>query len=137
MPGRFVKATAFRAASIERWKDAECLHAAGRYQGAIYLCGYAIECELKYCVCSARRMERIAEVEAKRLGHDLGRLLYQTSRVKRLSGDRDLFVAFQALSSRWSTDIRYTGRRSDARDSERFLKDSWVLLTWLRTESGS
>ncbi len=134
---RLVKATVFRAASIERRKDAECLHVAGRFQGAIYLCGYALECELKYCVCAARGIARMEESEAKRLGHVLPELLDAAGMAKLLSGNRDLLVAFQAINSRWSTEIRYSAERSSRTESERFLRDSRVLLLWLRTESKS
>lgn len=34
-----------------RLKDAEILHAKSRYDGAVYLCGYAIETALKVRVC--------------------------------------------------------------------------------------
>ena len=34
-----------------RLKDAEVLYASGRYDGAIYLCGYAIEVMLKARIC--------------------------------------------------------------------------------------
>jgi len=34
-----------------RLKDAEVLYASGRYDGAIYLCGYAIETMLKARIC--------------------------------------------------------------------------------------
>ncbi len=134
---RNVKATAFRAASVERWKDANCLHDAGRFQGAIYLCGYVLECELKYCVCVARGTPCMEEAEAKRLGHELPQLLDAADLAKRLSGNRDLFVAFQAINSRWSTEIRYSGGASSRRQSERFLRDSRALWHWLETEPKS
>jgi hypothetical protein len=129
---RFVKATAFRAAAIERWKDAACLHEAGRFQGAIYLCGYSLECELKYCVCAARGMARMREREAKRLGHQLTELLDAAGKSKLLAGNRDLLTAFQAINEVWSTDLRYSGGRHSAEESERFLLDSKALLLWLR-----
>jgi HEPN domain-containing protein len=34
-----------------RLKDAEALYAAGRYDGALYLCGYAVELALKARIC--------------------------------------------------------------------------------------
>lgn len=134
---RLIKATVFRAASIERWKDAECLHAAGRFQGAIYLCGYALECLLKFRICLARGVPHLEEREAKRLGHELPELLDAAGLGGLLSRNSDLLVAFQAISSRWSTEIRYSGGGSNSRDSERFLRDSRALLLWLRTQSKS
>lgn len=134
---RLVKATVFRAASIERWKDANCLHDAGRFQGAIYLCGYALECELKYCVCVARGLEHMEEGEAKRLGNELPVLLNAAGIASPLSGNRDLLIAFHTINSRWSTEIRYSGGVSSEKESERFLRDSRALLLWLRTKSKS
>jgi hypothetical protein len=134
---RLVKAAVFRAASVERWKDAKCLHEAGRFQGAIYLCGYALECELKYWVCRARSIERMEESEVKRLGHQLTELLDRADMAKRLSGNRDLHLAFEDINERWSTEIRYSSVIGSRRESDRFLKDSWAVLSWLRTESKS
>lgn len=34
-----------------RLADAEALHQAGRYDGAVYLCGYAVEVGLKHRIC--------------------------------------------------------------------------------------
>ncbi len=132
-----VKATVFRAASIERWKDANCLHAAGRFQGAIYLCGYALECQLKYCVCVARGITRMEESEAKRLGHGLLELVDAAGITKFLTGNRALHLAFQDINSRWSTEIRYSGGVGSRGESKRFLKESEWLLAWLKTESES
>lgn len=134
---RPVKATVFRAASIERLKDAECLHDAGRFQGAIYLCGYVLECELKYCICVARGIARMEEGEAKRLGHMLTELLDAAGMAKPLSENHDLRVAFQNINGRWSTEIRYSGGVSSRRESERFLRDTRDLLQWLKRQSKS
>jgi len=137
---RLVKATVFRAASIERFKDATCLHAAGRFEGAIYLCGYALECQLKYCFCLARGMAHMEEGEARRLGHRLPELLDAAGWARLLSGNRklrELHVAFHDINRRWSTEIRYSAERSSRKESERFLKDWRALLLWLRTASRS
>lgn len=129
-----MKATVFRAASIERWKDALCLHKAGRFQGAIYLCGYALECELKFCVCAAQRKARLEESEAKRLGHGLAELLDAAGIRNRLYANDDLRVAFHNINSRWSTEIRYSGRASDEKTSASFLRDTQDLREWLQKQ---
>ena len=134
---RLVKATVFRAASVERLKDATCLHDADRFQGAIYLCGYALECEIKYRVCRARGVLHMEEGEAKQYGHKLPELLDAAGLLRPLTGNRDLYIAFQNISSRWSTEIRYSGGASSRRESEKFLKDSRALLLWLKTGSRS
>ncbi len=43
--------TDFNHVAKERFEDAKALRAAGRFAGAIYLCGYAIECALKASIC--------------------------------------------------------------------------------------
>lgn len=130
-----VKATVFRAAAIERWKDAQSLHDAGRFQVAIYLCGYSLECELKYRVCASRRQGRMVEREAKNLGHDLFRILAAAGLVQTLSRERDLFSAFHDINGMWSTEMRYSGRVGSSGESQRFLRDSRALISWLRTGS--
>ena len=132
---RPIKATVFRAAADERWKDARCLHRAGRYLGAIYLCGYAVECELKAGVCSLRRVGGLKESEAKSLGHRLFLLLDAAGVRKPLTGNRDLYVAFQNINDRSSTEMRYSGRGGSKGQSQRFLDDSRDLVAWLRTAS--
>ena len=134
---RFVKASLFRAAAIERWKDAETLHVAGRFQGAIYLRGYALECELKFCICGRRRVARIEESEARRLGHTLPELMDAAGLNTRLSRESDLYEAFQAINAIWSIGLRYSGRTSSLSESEGFRNDCRALLLWLRTESKS
>jgi HEPN domain len=130
---RIIRATVFKAASGERWRDAQCLYATGRYQGAIYLCGYAIECRLKASVCALRGVESLEEREAKRLGHELVHILDAARLSRRLKENEDLHTAFHKIATRWSTAIRYTGGGSNERECEHFLRDSEALLLWLKT----
>jgi len=134
---RVIRATVFRQASIERLRDARCLHEAGRYQGAIYLCGYALECRLKFCVCTARRVPHLAEVEAKNLGHRLDKSLDAAGLNEKLSKNEDRKVAFLRIIRQWSTEIRYSGSARSKGESESFLDDATVLIGWLETESRS
>src|SRR5271165_6590718 len=91
---RFIRATVFRQASIERLLDAKCLHEAGRFQSAIYLCGYALECSLKFCVCANRRVTYLEETEAKSLGHWLDKSLNAAGLTEKLDEIEELRVAF-------------------------------------------
>ena len=62
----------------DRVLDAEALLAAGRWSGAYYLAGYAIECALKACI--ARRTREFdfydPEIAKKVFTHHLPTLLY-------------------------------------------------------------
>jgi len=132
---KLIRGTVFEAASRERLRDAECLHKAGRFNGAIYLCGYALEYRLKFSICEARKVGHLEEGEAKKIGHDLAELLDAASLAKRLAGNKELLVAFHALVGKWSTEIRYSGATSTIKESERFLRDTMALCQWLRTQS--
>src|SRR5258708_17703206 len=134
---RAIKATVFKAASNERWRDAQCLYDAGRFQGAIYLCGYALECQLKANVCAARGVESLEEREAKKLGHELAHVLDAARLSRKLTENEDLRTAFYGIANRWSTGIRYSGGGSNGRECQRFLRDSEALLLWLKMASKS
>jgi HEPN domain len=131
---RLVKATVFRAASIERWRDAECLHRAGRFDGAIYRCGYVMECFLKYAVCERTGRPGLDERDARRYGHNLFELLSATGFREDLYAQKrnDLFLAFDRLNNAWSTALRYTARSADERYSKSFLNDTGAVRNWLQ-----
>jgi hypothetical protein len=137
IPARVVKATVFYQASIERLLDAKCLHEAGRFQGAIYLCGYALECRLKFCVCMTRGAPHLEEGEARSLGHGLEKSLHAAGLYEKLYKNEDLIVAFLRITRQWSTEIRYSGSARNDRESVSFLRDTRALLKWLETESKS
>lgn len=61
----------------ERIKDAEALLAAGRWSGAYYLSGYAVECALKACFAKATREYDFPDKEKapKVFTHDFQKLL--------------------------------------------------------------
>jgi hypothetical protein len=46
-----------RRLAFARLKDARALYAAGRYDAALYLCGYAVEIALKARICRTLRWE--------------------------------------------------------------------------------
>ena len=134
---RVIRATVFKAASSERWKDAQCLYDAERYQGAIYLCGYALECRPKFCVCMARGVSSLEEGEARSLGHQLDKSLHAAGLTEKLYKNEDLRVAFLRITRQWSTGIRYSGSARSDRESVSFLSDTRALLKWLETASKS
>jgi len=76
-------------ASRRRREDAKSLHDAGRWAGAIYLGGYAIECSLKALICFNERKNNLKDtrmfknvVQASTL-HSLTHLLGVLPQVQR------------------------------------------------------
>lgn len=60
------------AASYRRWEDAKALHAAMRWQGAMYMAGYAVECALKATLMrefGVRTLSSLDQMLTQRHGH--------------------------------------------------------------------
>jgi len=129
-----VPANRFRQAADERWKDAGCLHANGRFEGAVYLCGYVLECFLKFVICETRKRKVMNLSEAKQLGHNLVELLDASGLTGALRQNRDLWTAFAGMNGRWSPELRYSSRSIDQRASSDFLQDTKDLRNWLLTQ---
>jgi hypothetical protein len=129
-----VPANRFRQAAEERWKDARCLHESRRFEGAIYLCGYVLECFLKFAYCGLKNLRCMDLREAKRLSHDLSAWLDARGLGAALGKSRDLEVAFARINNRWAPEMRYSGMIGDERSSASFLQDTKDLRNWLQTQ---
>lgn len=126
-----INSTEIRKIARARLKDAIVLFDSRRYDGAVYLCGYAIELGLKARICKTLRWEGFPSTnkEFKNLmsfkTHDLDVLL-------KLSGVEEkvktqFFVEWSAVAE-WNPEARYqtigTVQREDAKlmiDSARTL----------------
>ena len=65
----------FQNVAEVRLEDARILLENGRYEGAYYLCGYAVECALKACIAKATKAEEFPPRDASKLYiHDPERL---------------------------------------------------------------
>ena len=126
--------TAFGKLPTNAGKDARCLHASGRFEGAVYLCGYVLECFLKFVICETRSKKTMDLSEAKQLGHNLVELLDASNLGAALVRNRDLHVAFTGINDRWAPEMRYSGKPTDRRSSEIFLQDTRDLRNWLQTQ---
>ncbi len=122
-------------ASRRRREDAEELHNAGRWAGAIYLGGYAIECALKALICYLEcennfKDTRVYEQKFKRNSHgnslhNLSRLLSAVPRVQtamRVDRTQTYQRAWNIITNLWEKDqLRYWDKTGNQRDSERFI----------------
>jgi HEPN domain-containing protein len=93
----------------ERIADAHALFAAGRWPGAYYLAGYAVECGLKACIAKLVRTgdfpdKKLAE---KSWSHEIEKLLDAAG----LKADRDRDAAANpTLSTNWTVTKDWTER---------------------------
>ena len=115
-----------------RLVDAEALRLAGRYDSAIYLCGYAVELQLNAVICrtlgwgwfpsSSREFEDLRSFRT----HDLGVLL-------RLTGRADAVLAAYENEWKevwkWNPEMRYSpAGMADERMAQAMLDAATTLL---------
>lgn len=118
-------------ASCQRYEDAKSLQKSGRWSGAMYIAGYAVECALKALICYEGCTNNLKNTQIYRQGvkgaklHDL-RLLFDA-----LSpGFRKAILANENLKGAWSTvvglwrmeELRYGNTLGRKKDCERFLE---------------
>jgi HEPN domain-containing protein len=94
----------------ERLADAKALVGAGRYGGALYLCGYAAELALKARVCENLGLDGLPENAGEfslykmLFTHDLTVLLQLTGLAKTIKRDH---IVEWSLVVEWTPSIRY------------------------------
>ena len=99
-----------RSISQARLRDAKVLLEAARYEGAVYLCGYAVELALKARICQTLRWAGFPETQAEFKGfgsiktHDLEILLRFSGIEPRIKG-KYLYYWSKVLD--WNPDRRY------------------------------
>jgi HEPN domain-containing protein len=121
-----------RRIASARLRDAEVLMAAKRYDGAVYLCGYAVELALKARICKTLRWPGYPETnkEFDRLSsfkvHDLDILLRLTGRESIVKAS--YLVEWSAVAA-WNPEARYKPIGSaNAGDAKLMLDAASVLL---------
>ena len=93
-----------------RLKDAQILYRARRYDGAVYLCGYAIELQLKYRICKTLKWSEfpLSNNEFKNYHsfktHNLDILLHLCPKEDRI---KKYFLADWSIVAKWDPEMRY------------------------------
>jgi len=115
-----------------RLKDAEILMASKRYDGAVYLCGYAIELELKARICRTLKWNGYPssskEFEDYRTfrTHDLDVLLNLTGLEKVV---KQFFLAEWSAVAKWNPDARYQPIGTvDKNDAQLMISSAKILI---------
>ena len=93
----------FAKLASRRLEDARALHAAARYEGAVYLSGYAIEFVLKARICRHLGWEVFRDDLVTMKTHDLNVLLSFTG----LENERESFITEWSSVSEWRPEMRY------------------------------
>ncbi|MDR4460015.1 MAG: HEPN domain-containing protein [Nitrospirales bacterium] len=114
-----------------RLRDAKALMAAKRYDGAVYLCGYAVELALKARICKTLKWSGYPESRKEFEGltsfkvHDLDLLL-------RLTGKEHLvkenYLAEWSAVAAWNPEARYKLIGSANESDAKLMLDSASVL---------
>lgn len=104
-----------------RFDEAKILQVNNKPEGAIYLCGYALELILKRKIVEVLDWDGYPDTdpEFKGLGsfkvHDLEKLLILAGLEKKMRADNDIWAKWQ-IASVWDSEMRYKpiGKMSDA-----------------------
>lgn len=118
-----------------RLQDAEVLFVAGRCDGAVYLCGYAVEIALKARICRALKWAGYPSTNKEFEGyqsfrtHDLDTLLHLSGVELKIKTKH--FAEWSVLAS-WDPNVRYRpiGHASPS-DAQDMLKSAKVILAVL------
>jgi len=118
-----------------RLKDAEVLIASQQYEGAIYLCGYAVELGLKARICRTLKWSGFPSTNNEFNGyqsfktHNLDVLLHLTGIESRIK--TELFAEWSVVTA-WDPESRYNpiGLVS-ANDAKSMLSSATLLLAKL------
>src|SRR5437016_6763901 len=117
VPGRallafvwMIAAADFRKIVKARLKDAEVLLSAGRFDGAVYLCGYSVEIALKARVCRSLKWDEFPSTTKEFQGyhsfktHNLDVLLHLSGAEKKIKSKH---LTAWSFVTRWEPDTRY------------------------------
>ena len=129
-------------AGKHRLDDALALLNAARWRGAMYLAGYAIECQLKTKLMRMFGCRHLRELEdelqqrgmlsgaATVFTHQLELLLRLTNALDRLRQNEELWRLFNRVN-RWMPAWRYTADLSNRQDAENFLGAVEKISHWI------
>ena len=109
----------FQILATERLSDAESLLAAGRYDCAYYVAGYAVECALKACVANKTKEDDFPPRDTKKIWtHDLVDLLDSAGlkpELNEVNRKDALFEASWLIVRDWSESSRYENQQDRLR----------------------
>jgi HEPN domain-containing protein len=98
------RGTVYRDVAVLRIEDARSLLQNERRSGAIYLAGYAVECQLKYAYC--RRKNSVYLPETLEV-HDWERLVDKAGLLKDIKIQSVMDAIYSALVEKWGPSLRY------------------------------
>ncbi|MGB8992394.1 MAG: hypothetical protein WCD80_10090 [Desulfobaccales bacterium] len=120
-----------RLIAIARLQDAEALFRANRYDGSIYLCGYAIEIGLKNKICKTLRWNEFPSTKSEFQNlqsfktHNLDILLKLSGAESKIKIN---FLADWSIVAKWEPDARYKPIGSSSGQEAQLMIDAVKVI---------
>lgn len=120
-----------------RIRDAKVLLTGGRYEGAYYLAGYAVECALKACIAKQTKRYDFPNKEraVKCWVHDLEKLLELAGLAPQRNSASAELQANWAVVKDWDEEVRYLCTKTDRDANDLYsaiTQRGDGVLTWLK-----
>lgn len=130
MTGKHLKSEKLFELIEEKLADAQALYESGRYDGAFYICGYAVEIGLKKKICETLGWDEYpgnGKDPSKYTSfktHDLEVLLSLSGVEKR----KVSFMAEWSIIMKWNPEIRYSSEKQTPQDVKLMIEATKTLL---------
>jgi len=114
-----------------KFKDAEALYKARRYDSAVYLCGYTIEAALKARICRTLKWSEFPSTRAdfsdyqSLRTHDLEVLLHLSGIENKITTQ---YITAWSTVARWNPEMRYQPVGTTTSSDARTMLDSVKVL---------
>jgi HEPN domain-containing protein len=126
-----------------RLKEAETLFAARLYDGAVYLCGYAVEFALKARICrllGVNEYPSSGKLKSVYAVHDFNQLLLLSGLQSKLDQNNVALFSNWSIATPWTPERRYSPKgtysRADALQTLDAVRDNpngvlrWIMRYW-------
>lgn len=119
--------------SKDRLADAKALYNAERFDGAFYICGYAIEMGLKYKICKTLDWDvypiagKGSEKHKSFKTHKFEDLLHYSGAEKQ----KNAFIAEWSIVMKWDSEIRYSSVKQTTQDVKLMIEATETILNKL------
>ncbi len=122
------RGTVYRAIARLRLLDGASLLASRRYNGSIYLAGYAVERHLKFAFCERRGFTYLpASLEV----HDWDTLVVAAGLAVEINAQREMAALYSALDESWGRFLRYRTVKYAPNEAARLYKEMEELYQFL------
>jgi HEPN domain-containing protein len=120
------RSSQFALAAVRRQEDARALLKERRYNAAVYMAGYVVECTLKAVLCRYKPDHMYTT-------HDLRRLADAMAIRDRLKSAPRLLAAFDHMAAIWDVELRYETDMGDRDMAMKSVADAADLRVWIST----